>query len=96
MPRYSDSACRDDQVEDEGAFSKRCRIYGMKFVVTVERDEDGVFVAECPAIPGCVSQGVTEGDALKNIEDAIRECLEVRAEKGMPLTIAVHQVDISV
>lgn len=96
MPRYSDSACRDDPAEEKGASSKRCRIYGMKFVVTVERDEDGVFVAECPAIPGCVSQGVTEGDALKNIEDAIRECLEVRAEKGMPLTIAVHQVDISV
>ena len=68
----------------------------MKFVVTVDRDEDGVFVAECPAIPGCVSQGVTESDALKNIEDAIRECLEVRAEKGMLLTIAVHQVDVSV
>lgn len=44
--------------------------------------EDGVFVAECPAIPGCVSQGVTESETLKNIEDAIRECLEVRAKKG--------------
>ncbi len=68
----------------------------MKFVVTVDRDEDGVFVAECPAIPGCISQGATETEALKNIEAAIRECLEVRAEKGMPLTVAVHQVDISV
>lgn len=68
----------------------------MKFVVTVDRDEDGVFVAECPAIPGCVSQGATEKEALKNVEEAIRECLEVRAEKGMPLTVAVHQVEISV
>ncbi|MGE5344470.1 MAG: type II toxin-antitoxin system HicB family antitoxin [Acidithiobacillales bacterium] len=68
----------------------------MKFVVTVDRDEDGVFVAECPAIPGCISQGATEGEALKNIEDAIREFLEVRAEKGMPLTVAVHEVDTSV
>ena len=68
----------------------------MKFVVTVDRDEDGIFVAECPAIPGCVSQGATEKEALKNVEDAIRECLEVRAEKGMPLTVAIHQVDISV
>lgn len=79
-----------------GPSSGRRRIYRMKFVVTVDRDEDGVFVAECPAIPGCVSHGVTEAEALKNIEDAIRECLEVRAEKGMPLTVAVHQVDISV
>lgn len=64
--------------------------------MTVDRDEDGVFVAECPAIPGCVSQGATEKEALKNVEEAIRECLEVRAEKGMPLTVAVHQVEISV
>jgi predicted RNase H-like HicB family nuclease len=68
----------------------------MKFVVTVDRDEDGVFVAECSAIPGCMSQGATEKEALKNVEGAIRECLEARAEKGMPLTFAVHQVEISV
>jgi predicted RNase H-like HicB family nuclease len=82
--------------EDVDPASERRRIHGMKFVVTVDRDEDRVFVAECPAIPGCVSQGTTESEALKNIEDAIRKCLEVRAEKGMPLTVAVHQVDISV
>ncbi len=68
----------------------------MKFVVTVDRDEDGFFVAECPAIPGCVSQGTTESEALKNIEDGIRECLEARADQGMPLTVAVHQVDTPV
>ncbi len=68
----------------------------MKFVVTVDRDEDGAFVAECPAIPGCVSQGHTEKEALTNIEDAIRQCLEVRAELGMPLTVSVHQVEIGV
>jgi predicted RNase H-like HicB family nuclease len=95
-PRYSDSACRATSEKRPQTKSERRRIHRMKFVVTVDRDEDGVFVAECPAIPGCVSQGVTEGDALKNIEDAIRECLEVRAEKGMPLTVAVHQVDVSV
>ena len=96
MPRYSDSACRATSEKRPQTKPERRRIRRMKFVVTVDRDEDGVFVAECPAIPGCVSQGVTESDALKNIEDAIRECLEVRAEKGMPLTVAVHQVDISV
>jgi len=58
----------------------------MKFQVTVDRDEDGVWVAECPAIPGCVSQGETKPAALKNIKEAIRLCLEVRAERGMPLT----------
>ena len=68
----------------------------MKFVVTVDRDEDGVYVAECPAIPGCVSQGKTEAEALENINDAIRQCLEVRAERGMPLTVMTYEVDVAV
>lgn len=68
----------------------------MKFVVTVERDEDGVYVVECPAIPGCISQGRTEEEAVENIRDAIRQCLEVRAERGMPLSVTVRQVDIDI
>lgn len=51
------------------------------------QDEDGMFIAECPSIPGCLSQGKTRKEAEKNIKDAIKECLEVRAEKGMPLTV---------
>ena len=39
----------------------------MKLVVTLQRDETGMIVAECPAIRGCVSQGRTEGEALANI-----------------------------
>ena len=66
----------------------------MKLMVTVDRDEDGIFVAECPAIPGCVSQGKTEEEALHNIRDAIRECLAVRADRGMPLTVATHEIEI--
>ena len=68
----------------------------MKFVITIEQDEDGVFVVECPSIPGCVSQGKTEQEALENIEDAIKQCLEVRAEKGMPLTVMTREVEVLV
>lgn len=68
----------------------------MKFAVTIDRDEDGVFVVECPSIPGCVSQGATEAEAMVNIEKAIRECLEVRSEEGLPLTVAVRTVEIAV
>ncbi len=68
----------------------------MKFIITIFRDEDGVFVAECPSIPGCVSQGKTEQEAEDNIREAIKECLEVRAEKGMPLTVTTHQVEVHV
>jgi len=53
----------------------------MKFFITIFRDEDGVFIAECPSIPGCISQGKTEQEAESNIRKAIKECLEVRAEK---------------
>ena len=59
----------------------------MIFNVTFDRDEDGVWIVECPSIPGCISQGATKEEALTNIEDAIRECLRVRAEKGYPLTL---------
>lgn len=68
----------------------------MKFLVTIDRDEDGMYVAECVSIPGCVSQGATEEAALRNVQDAIRECLEVRAELGMPLTITTRQVEVPV
>ena len=66
----------------------------MKFLVTIDRDEDGVWVVECPAIPGCVSQGVTKDEAYTNIEDAIRLCLKVRAERGLPLTVETRQVEV--
>ena len=68
----------------------------MKLSVTVDRDEDGMWVVECPAIPGCVSQGKTKADALKNIKEAIALCLEVRAERGLPLTIETRQVEVTV
>jgi predicted RNase H-like HicB family nuclease len=57
----------------------------MKLSVAIDRDEDGIWVVECPSIPGCVSQGRTKQEALKNIKEAIALCLEVRAERGIPL-----------
>lgn len=68
----------------------------MKFLVNIFQDEDGVYIAECPAIPGCVSQGETEEEAEANIQEAIRECIEVRLEKGMPITVVTREVEVSV
>jgi predicted RNase H-like HicB family nuclease len=68
----------------------------MKLIVTLERDETGMVVAECPAIPGCVSQGKTEDEALSNIREAIRACIESRAANGMPLTVATREIEVSV
>ena len=66
----------------------------MRFQVTIDRDEDGVWIAECPSIPGCVSQGETKPEALAKIREAIRLCLEVRAERGLPLTVETCQVEV--
>jgi predicted RNase H-like HicB family nuclease len=66
----------------------------MKFMVTIQRDEEGMWVAECPSIPGCVSQGATKEEALENVEEAIALCLEVRAEQGLPLTIETRQLEV--
>ncbi len=67
----------------------------MKFIVTVDRDEDGMWITECPSIPGCVSQGATKAEALESIKEAIQLCLEVRAERGLPLTIETKQVEVA-
>ena len=59
----------------------------MIFIITLNIDEDDMWVAECPSIPGCISQGITKDEAIRNINEAIQLCLEVRAEQGYPLTI---------
>lgn len=68
----------------------------MKLIVTLDRDETGMIVAECPAIPGCVSQGRTEQEALVNVREAIKACIEARAANGMPVTIATREVEVVV
>ena len=68
----------------------------MKFLTVINRDEDGVWVVECPSIPGCVSQGATCDEAMANIREAIAACLEVRAEHGMPLTIETQQIEVAI
>lgn len=50
------------------------------FRVIIEQDEDGIFVASVPALPGCHSQGKTYEEAIKNIKEAIQLCLEVAKE----------------
>ena len=68
----------------------------MKLIVTLQPDETGMIVAECPAIPGCVSQGRTEAEALENMRDAIEGCLAAREANGLPLTIDVREIEVAV
>ncbi len=68
----------------------------MKLLITLETDETGMIIAECPAIPGCVSQGRTETEALNNVREAIAGCLQTRLANGMPLAIQIREVEVPV
>jgi predicted RNase H-like HicB family nuclease len=57
----------------------------MKLRVVVEQDEDGKFVATCPTLPGCVSQGDTRDAAVANVQDAIAGYLESLRKHGEPV-----------
>ena len=69
-----------------------------ELTVVVQRDEDGRFVALCPALQGCYTEGETEEEALRLIEDAIRLHVEDRLEKGEAILreVAVSHVKIAV
>ena len=55
------------------------------YIVTLSPGEDGYIVAECPTLPGCVSQGKTREEALKNIREAIEGIIEVRRAQNLPI-----------
>jgi antitoxin HicB len=57
----------------------------MKYRILIEQDEDGVFVVECPSLPGCISQGKTRKEALENIQDAIKGYLESLKKHNEPI-----------
>jgi len=68
----------------------------MKFRVLIEPDENGVFVAECPSLPGCISQGQTRAEAVVNIRDAIQGYLASLAKhnEAAPLPINEEVVEV--
>lgn len=67
----------------------------MKFLVVLEEGEDGYIVAECPALPGCVSQGKTAEEALENIREAIQGIVAIRKKHGLPIP-EEHVVEVAV
>jgi predicted RNase H-like HicB family nuclease len=69
----------------------------VKFLVTLEKDEDGYYVTECPSLPGCLSQGKTPEEALTNIREAIEGILDLRRRKGLPVpAVEVSEIEIAV
>ncbi|MBI4918970.1 type II toxin-antitoxin system HicB family antitoxin [archaeon] len=68
----------------------------MKFKITLEREESGFFVAECSTLPGCVSQGRTREDALKNIKDAIKGYLISLKKHNEPIPPSIDEEVVEV
>ena len=62
----------------------------MKFKVTIEKDEDGAYIAECPDLPGCITEGDSPREALENVTEAIVGCLKSRLKST---TKSVHFED---
>jgi predicted RNase H-like HicB family nuclease len=67
----------------------------MKFLVTLFPGEDGWIVAECPALPGCMSQGRSRDEALDNIREAIEASLLTRREAGLGDAFQVAEVEVT-
>ena len=63
-----------------------------EFNVVIEQDEDGVYVAEVPSLPGCISQGKSRSEAIKNIKEAISGYLESLQAHGEPIPPSTEEV----
>jgi antitoxin HicB len=70
----------------------------MKFRIVIEQDEDGKFVASCPTLPGCWSQGTTRDEAKRNIAEAIEGYLESLSKHGDPIPppITEEVIDVNI
>jgi predicted RNase H-like HicB family nuclease len=68
----------------------------MKYRVIIEQDEDGMYIAECPSLPGCISQGRTREEALKNIKEAIEGYLESLEKHNEPIPPSIEEEIVEV
>jgi predicted RNase H-like HicB family nuclease len=68
----------------------------LKYRILIEQDEDGIFVAECPSLPGCISQGNSRKEAVKNMTDAIAGYLESLRNHNEPIPPPIHEEIVEV
>lgn len=70
----------------------------MRYRIYIDQDEDGMFVVECPSLPGCISQGKTRKEALENIQDAIKGYIESlkKHKEAIPPSIEEEIVEIAI
>lgn len=68
----------------------------MKFRIFIEKDEDNAYVATVPSLPGCVSEGKTRRDALKNVKDAIKGYLYSLKKHNEPIPPSIYEEVVEV
>ncbi len=68
----------------------------MKYRILIEQDEDGIFVAQCSSLPGCISQGKTRDEALLNIKDAIKGYIYSLKKHGEPVPPSIEEEVVEV
>jgi len=68
----------------------------VKYRAIIEQDEDGMYIAECPTLPGCISQGETREEALVNIKDAIKGYLESLYKHDEPISPSIEEEVVEV
>ncbi len=68
----------------------------MKLPIIIFNGENGWIIAECPAIPGCISQGKTKEEAIENIKEAIEGCISVRKEMGLPSVEEITELEVTI
>ncbi len=68
----------------------------MWYRILIEQDEDGVFIAECPSLPGCISQGGNRKEALENIQDAFKGYLESLKKLNEPIPPSIQEEIVEV
>lgn len=68
----------------------------MRYRIIIEQDEDGMFVAKCPSLPGCFSQGKTREEALTNIKDAAEGYLESLKKHNEPIPPSIEEETVEI
>ena len=68
----------------------------MRYRIIIEQDEDGMFIVECPSLPGCISQGKTRKEALINIKDAMKGYLESLKKRREPIPPSIEEEIVEV
>ena len=68
----------------------------MKYRVLIEHDENGMFIIDVPALPGCISQGKTRGKALQNIQEAIAAYLGSLKARSEPVSPSIEEAVVEV